>query len=293
MDTKIYQLGATSILLRPGPVTLVEDGAIETFQRDTLRTDDPIMIQGIEADLSFLRQWEPSVYTGGYELRHNAGRSFLLNHWMTKRFAYGVYFDELHSDLPLKIYCSPEAVPELRISPLRLMASVGLHHRMLRRRSGVLHASYVGYKGRAILFAAPSQVGKSTQAELWRRYAGAEVINGDRALLYPVGDKWYAGGYFTSGSSGICRNVRLPLAAIILLEQGPDNALWHATEKEGIRSLLSGLESFHWDVEDLDLALSLAGELARELPIVHFRCTPEEEAVTVLRNELEIRGILC
>ena len=47
--------------------------------------------------------------------------------------------------------------------------------RMLAEHGGVvLHSSYIiTQRGEALLFSAPSGTGKSTQAELWRKFAGA------------------------------------------------------------------------------------------------------------------------
>ena len=50
--------------------------------------------------------------------------------------------------------------------------------RLLARDALFLHASFVGLGERAILFTGPKQIGKSTQAELWRRCRGARVLNG-------------------------------------------------------------------------------------------------------------------
>lgn len=68
----------------------------------------------------------------------------------------------------------------------------------------VLHSSYVlPPNGKAVLFSGPSGIGKSTQAALWQRYAGADVINGDRTLIRT--DDLTANGVFYSGTSGICK----------------------------------------------------------------------------------------
>lgn len=48
----------------------------------------------------------------------------------------------------------------------------------------VLHSAYIVTRGgEGILFSGPSGIGKSTQAALWERFAGARTVNGDRALV--------------------------------------------------------------------------------------------------------------
>ena len=81
----------------------------------------------------------------------------------------------------------------------------------------MLHASFIRWQGRGILFSATSGVGKSTQADLWARCCQAEVLNGDRAALRPGPDGWRAYGLPYAGSSGIYRNEDAPVAAIVLL----------------------------------------------------------------------------
>lgn len=60
---------------------------------------------------------------------------------------------------------------------------LGLERLLLSRQGLLLHASFIRWQDRGILFSAPSGTGKSTQADLWVRHRGAEVINGDRAAL--------------------------------------------------------------------------------------------------------------
>ena len=155
----------------------------------------------------------------------------------------------------------------------------------------MIHASYIAHEGKGILFTAPSQTGKSTQAELWRVHAGAEILNGDRALLLSRDDCWHTGGYIACGSSGVCKNKILPLSAIVVLEQGPKNVIRSATLKERVHALFSAMESFHWSTEDLDLALSLAGRIAAQTPIFHLSCRPDEDAVRTLQSCLEAESL--
>ena len=94
------------------------------------------------------------------------------------------------------------------------LEAVGLFDVFAARGMLVLHSAYiVTSAGEAILFSGPSGVGKSTQAALWERCAGARVVNGDRALV-DVGKKT-ANGIFYAGTSGISENVTAPVRAIV------------------------------------------------------------------------------
>lgn len=102
----------------------------------------------------------------------------------------------------------------------------------------VLHSSYiVTRQEQGILFSGPSGIGKSTQAALWQRYAGAEIVNGDRALVRP--DTGTVSGVFYAGTSGISRNVTAPLQAVALLEQGAENRVCTLRPREAFARLLS------------------------------------------------------
>ena len=88
----------------------------------------------------------------------------------------------------------------------------------------------------AVAIDGPSGAGKSTQAELWRQYAGAQVINGDRSLVRP-GDGTVHGILY-SGTSGICQNVSAPLRAIVLPVQGAENRVYPLRPKEAFMAVL-------------------------------------------------------
>ena len=239
------------------------------------------------ADLSYLQDWETELYTGAYEIRRKGEQRFLVHHWMTHRFAFGMELAQLYSGEHLCLYCNSKVEERIVLTTSHFLSMAGIHHRLMQNNATVLHAAYISHKGRGILFAAPSQTGKSTQAELWVKYAGAELLNGDRALVFLRDGLWYAGGYIASGSSCVCRNKSYPLSAIVFLEQGKENLIYPTTGKERIRGLLAGMETFHWSTEDLDLALSLADRMSTEIPILRYSCRPDEDAVHTLEQYLE------
>ena len=65
----------------------------------------------------------------------------------------------------------------------KIFNALALEKVLIAHESIILHASYVNYNGKAILFTAPSGTGKSTQAALWEEYKGAEIVNGDRVII--------------------------------------------------------------------------------------------------------------
>ena len=99
---------------------------------------------------------------------------------------------------------------------------IGAEQLLLQQNRLLLHASFIKYKGNGILFSGPSGIGKSTQAELWKRTRGAEIINGDRAAVGLADEGWTAWGIPYAGTSGICHNESAPLLAIVVLRQAKE-----------------------------------------------------------------------
>ena len=151
----------------------------------------------------------------------------------------------------------------------------------------VLHAAYVAYQGQGILFSGPSGMGKSTQAALWEKYRGAEVINGDRTLIRrgPDGAFW-AYGVCYSGTSGICKNVGTPLKALVLLAQGPENTVEPLGGLTAFRALLPRVSYRTWDTEEIKNATQILSALLTEQPVFYLTCRPDEGAVKSLEKYL-------
>lgn len=156
----------------------------------------------------------------------------------------------------------------------------------LKRDAFFLHASFIRRNGKAILFTGRKQIGKSTQAELWRRCRGAEIVNGDRALLRRMDGVWTACGSPFCGTSGICVNKTVPIAAIVLLAQAPVNRVEAADLKSAYGAFLSGCTYDPNNRQATERICRLAEEFHRELPMLRLSCTPDEEAVICLENAL-------
>ncbi len=163
---------------------------------------------------------------------------------------------------------------------LRCMA---VEHMIARNQGFVFHCSYIDRGGKAILFTAPSGVGKSTQADLWFRHRGAEIINGDRAAVRLSEDgTLLAEGIPFAGSSDYCKNRSLPVEAIVYLEQAPVTTIRRLRGYEAFSKIWEGISVNTWDKTDMERVSSAAQKVAAEIPVFQLSCTPDETAVTVL-----------
>ena len=169
--------------------------------------------------------------------------------------------------------------------------SVSMQQIMLARNTLFFHSSFIGYKGRGILFSAPCGTGKSTQAALWEEHRNAEVINGDKTGVVIRDNSVYACGIPICGTSGICKNKSLPLGAIVLLGQDKKNTVARISGVEAISSLLGNVYLDFLFPEERIACIDLLEKLVESVPIYGLRCTPDEEAVNVLENALINGGV--
>ncbi len=178
-----------------------------------------------------------------------------------------------------------DAVP----GPLRsklLLRAMEAEHLIVNAGGLLLHASFIGCRGRAILFSAPSGTGKSTQAQLWQSLRGAELLNGDRACVLQTPAGFRVRGVPFCGSSGICQAADLPLAAVVILSQAPKTAIRPLTGARAFRGIWEGCSLHAWNAADVDRCAATAAALAQSVPIFHLACTPDASAVEALEAQL-------
>lgn len=166
-----------------------------------------------------------------------------------------------------------------------ILESAGLFDLLADFGMLILHSAYiVTPEGEGILFSGPSGAGKSTQAELWRQYAGAQVINGDRSLIRPADGTVH--GILYSGTSGICRNVSAPLRAIVLPVQGTENRVYPLRPQETFARLLNQCAYYPWAADSASRMMELVAQLMNTVPVYGMECRKEGSAVRVLETQL-------
>lgn len=175
------------------------------------------------------------------------------------------------------------------ITAKTVLNAIMAEHLVVEEGGVVFHCSYIAKDGKAILFTAPSGTGKSTQAELWRELRGAEIVNGDRAVIRVTDEGVLACGIPFAGSSEYCNNETLPIAAIVYLGQAPQTTIRPLRGYEAFARLWEGCSINLWDKQDVAAVSELVQRVVEEIPLYHLPCTPDESAVQALENALKGR----
>ena len=128
--------------------------------------------------------------------------------------------------------------------------------------------------------------GKSTQAELWKEYRNARIINGDRAAIRISDSSVHAAGLPFAGSSSYCENRTLPLCAIVYLEQAPETSIVPFGGKLAFQKLLEGCTINSWNKSDVIKIMDLVQKCMSQVPVYKLSCRPDFSAVQALEEEL-------
>lgn len=115
----------------------------------------------------------------------------------------------------------------------------------------------------------------------------SETVNGDRMAFGLREGRIWGFGIPIAGSSRIFCNRALPLGAVVLLEQGPENAVFRESPARALPFLLSQTTVNRWDGAFMEGVMELLGRLLEQLPVFRLRCRPDAGAVSCLRAALE------
>ena len=181
----------------------------------------------------------------------------------------------------LVLRCSYDKLPGFT-----LLNHLGLEKTMSEHGRLLLHASFIETEQGAVLFSAPSGTGKSTQAELWRQYRDATIVNGDRAGIWHGEEGWMAGGVPWCGTSGISLNRVMPLRTVVILRQNSENRIEKPLFSACLKSLMEQTTINPWNKEMYLRAQNELIDLCQNVPVYCLHCRPDEEAVDVLSREL-------
>ena len=179
-----------------------------------------------------------------------------------------------------------DRIAELHIDPM-FTSLLALERRLVKKDSMILHCAYVEYQGEAILFSAPSETGKTTQADLWEKYRGSRTVNGDRSLLGKIDGRWTAQGWPVCGTSEVCNNEAIPIKAVVMLSQAKENRAERLTPGHAFPLLYSQITVNKWNTPDHIHIMDLIEDFLGSVPVIHLGCTISREAVDCLEESLQ------
>jgi hypothetical protein len=150
----------------------------------------------------------------------------------------------------------------------------------------VFHAAGVDDNGKGLVFLGHSGAGKSTQVGWWSQEPGVIAMNDDRIAVQVEAGGPTCYGTPWGGAADIARNHAAPLAALIVLEQAPDNAIQPLAP--GIAASLLMARAFlpYWDSALMQRAMENLNALLARVPVYRLRCRPEPGVIALVRSVL-------
>ena len=222
---------------------------------------------------NIVAQWEYELWTSV-----NGNRSYYLFFPEVEGAVIKVDFDKTFKNIVFNAY---DVKKNLNIDDSAFFfntLSHIFHFIALKNGSLVYHSSSVSHKGRGIAFSADSGVGKSTHTSLWMKYiSDCEYINDDTPLIYKQDDKIYISGTPFAGTSGINNNISVPLRAIVFLQRDKENFIEKITTLQAFPLMMEQIKT-PFDTELVDCALSIIGDILKNVSIYKLRCNMEPEA---------------
>lgn len=160
--------------------------------------------------------------------------------------------------------------------------SRAIYHKMIQ-----CHSALVDWNGSGILFLGPSGIGKTTQAERWAEYRGADIVNGDLVFVQQTDDGFLGWGTPWHGSSPYCINRAVPLKALVVLKQSKENRIRELTGFEKVSEVSNNVFYPTWLDDGMEICTEILNNLLLQLPVYRLDNRADEEAVELLEQAIQ------
>lgn len=253
------------------PFLVKDNGNILIDFREKEKIDFPVY-EKIYSNIFFSVLQKEKGFCRVFRDYKNEDSPYAIGEWVEKDRMCISYLDKCHMYFSESFNC---------------FSHIALEEVLIKHDALVVHSAFVDTEYGGILFSGPSGVGKSTQADLWVRYKGAELINGDRTIVRKVGHGWKAFGSPYAGSSRCFKNKSKKIRAIVVLEQADRCNIRQLGLKEAFVSVYSETTVNTWNAVYVEKVTSLIFDLVSNIPVYRVACTPDINAVEVLEEVLK------
>ena len=203
---------------------------------------------------------------------------------LSQQEPYGYLYEEKNDNKEYNVYI--DLNKNIDVNTFKIFEMIGLESYFCKRNILILHSSYIKWNDCAILFSGPSGMGKSTQADLWNKYEGCEIINGDRSAITKKDGVWNAYGLPFAGSSRIYKNVKNPIKCVVILKQAKNNKIRKLSPLEAFKYIYSQTTVNDWNKEYINTIINLIEEFVKEISVFMLECKPDNTAVQLLKETL-------
>ena len=155
-------------------------------------------------------------------------------------------------------------------------------YRLVYSNDLMVHSAAVVYHSECILFCGVSGAGKSTQANLWRDYKDAWVLNYDKPCIINNKDKYFVSGCPWGGKEELFINESYPLKAIVFVKQSNVNKVRRISYGEAYSNMFLMNYVYPFTVEIERKYDSVITDIISSIPVFELECTISKEAVDVL-----------
>ena len=209
-----------------------------------------------------------------YQAEMHYGNEGFMHWWISDKG-----FSCIHARL-----CTSD--PHLDIA-LSSVLRIGFSQGILRRNGISIHSSCVWKDGLAYLFLGKSGTGKSTHSRLWMKYLDeVQLLNDDNPALRIMDGKVCVYGTPWSGKTPCYKPLSFPVAALVRLEQAPDNRFRMLESIEAFAALLPSCSVVQSDRQLQDLLYDTLAEVCESVKVGWMECLPDEEAALLCHKSL-------
>ena len=158
-----------------------------------------------------------------------------------------------------------------------------LFAQLLAGRSGIiLHGSGIILKEKGYLFVGHSDAGKTTLVKTFRHHA--KILNDDRMIVKKEDGRFYLYGTPWHGELSLVAADRVPLKAILFLNQARENKVEKVEGLEAFKRLygctIKALVTERWTKKTLDICQALS----REVPCYNLYFDKTEGVITTIEK---------
>ena len=166
---------------------------------------------------------------------------------------------------------------------------IAFAHSAVLHETLLIHASVVEKDRKGYAFLGKSGMGKSTHSSLWLRYVeGVKLLNDDNpAIRIEEDGSVYVYGTPWSGKTPCYKNRKVPLKALVRLEQAPVNCFTWKEGTEALVTFLPSCPSMRWNTLLYTGMCNLLELIIGKVKLGYLKCLPDKDAALLCYEEMK------